>query len=201
MRVMSQVLLQPPALEEPRPRRWTLDEYYAMADAGLFLGQRAELVEGTIMVFSPQNWRHASSVDRAWEVLRRVLTAGFWVRMQLPLNLGPHSAPEPDISVVAGRRSDYTDHPTTALLLVEVSDTTLAYDRGPKASLYARIGIADYWIINLVDGRLEVLRDPVPDPSQPYGYRYQSVTLLTRADTVIPLAAPAVRIAVADLLP
>jgi Uma2 family endonuclease len=126
---------------------------------------------------------------------------GVWVRMQLPIDFGVHSEPEPDVSVVPGRRKDYSDaHPKTALLIVEVSRATLAFDRGKKASLYARQGIADYWIINLVDGQLEIRRDPRPDPTQPHGFGYASLTVLQRGDHVSPLNAPGVRIAVEDLL-
>jgi Uma2 family endonuclease len=123
-------------------------------------------------------------------------------RLQAPLHLGPRSAPEPDAAVVPGGPRDYTatGHPTTALLIVEVSDTTLSYDRGRKASLYARAGIADYWILNLVQ-QLEVHRWPVPDPTQHYRHGYADVLILTPQDHIAPLAAPKKRVAVADLLP
>ena len=86
------------------------------------------------------------------------------------------------MAVVPGGPRDYTrtGHPTTALLIVEISETTLAYDRGRKASLYARAKIADYWIVNLVHSRLEVRRNPVPDQGERYGWRYQDVLLLGR---------------------
>lgn len=191
----------PIPFDQPQPRRWTREEYYRLGEMGMFLNQRAELIEGKIMVLSPQKWLHASSVDRVAEVLRCALPAGFWVRMQLPLSLGQVSDPEPDISVVAGRREDYTDHPSKAVLLVEVSDSTLVFDRIQKASLYAHAGIADYWIVNLVDRRLEVRRTPATDSTQPYGYAYADLTTLLPPATVHPLAAPTVGVAVADLLP
>ncbi len=184
----------------PVPRRWTREEYYRMGEMGLFHGQRVELIEGEIMVLSPQNWPHSSTVDRVAEALRRDLGAGFWVRTQFPLNLGT-SDPEPDVSVVLGRREDYNDHPTTAVLIVEVSESSLSYDRTRKASLYARAGIADYWIVNLVNKQVEVYRDPRPDSSQFYGHGYASVAVLVPPAVVNPLAAPQVSLAVADLLP
>jgi hypothetical protein len=98
-------------------------------------------------------------------------------------------------------RSASPDNPTTALLVAEVSDTTLAYDRHTKGSLYAAAAIADYWIINLVDRQLEVYRNPVSDSSQRYGCRYDNVTILLATDHISPLAAPHARILVADLLP
>lgn len=189
-----------PAPDEPTPRRWTREEYYRMGDLGFFQGQRVELIEGEIMVHSPQSWPHASTVDRVAGALRRILENGFWVRTQFPLNLGTSDS-EPDVSVVPGRREDYSDHPTTAELIVEVSDTTLAYDRTRKASLYARVGIAEYWIVNLVNTQLEVRRHPQPDPSLHYGHGYGSLATLTPPGVVHLLAAPQVSLAVADLLP
>jgi Uma2 family endonuclease len=111
--------------------------------------------------------------------------------------------PDPDLAVIAGniRTHDPGHNPTSALLIVEVSDTTLRFDRGRKGSLYARCSIADYWIVNLVDGRLDVYRNPVPDSTQRYGYRYADVTHLAPSDFVTPLALPRARVAVADLLP
>ena len=203
---MSQIIVAPiPTIParvdaEPTPRLWTREEYYRMGELGFFHGQRVELIEGEIMVLSPQNWPHTLTVARVGEALHRALGAGFWVRMQFPLNLSS-SDPEPDVSVVGGRIEDYSDHPTTAVLIVEVSESTLAFDRKRKASLYARAGIADYWIVNLVDHQLEVRRDPRPDPSQYYGHGYASVTTLVPPAVVQPLAAPQVSLAVADLLP
>jgi Uma2 family endonuclease len=110
------------------------------------------------------------------------------------------SDPEPDVSVVAGKREDYRDHPTTALLIVEVSDTTLDYDQTQKVGLYARAGIADYWILNLVANQVEVYRDPVPDAAWPYGYRYGTVRVYFRGMTINPLAKPAAGVAVAAVL-
>ncbi len=189
-----------PTPEEPTPRRWTREEYYRMGDLGFFHRQRVELIEGEIFVLSPQSWPHASTVDRVAGVLRRMLGTDFWVLTKFPLNLGT-SDPEPDVSVVLGRREDYNDHPTTAVLIVEVSESSLDYDRTRKASLYARAGIADYWIVNLVNNQLEVRRDPRPDPSQHYGHGYGSLTTLVPPAVVNPLAASQVSLAVADLLP
>jgi Uma2 family endonuclease len=173
-----------------------------MGELGWFTGQRVELIDGEIMVLSPQGPFHTTSTDRVRRILEHTLGAGVWVRMQFPVDFGSYSEPEPDVSVVPGSLEDYTTaHPTTALLIVEVSDSTLSYDRNRKASLYARAGIADYWIVNLVDGQLEVRRHPVPHSSKRYGFDYDAVTILHRADIVVPLCRPEVRIPVGDLLP
>ena len=201
---MSTVLTSAPSPQsdlEPRPRRWSREEYYRLGELGLFHGQRAELIEGEIMVLSPQDPSHSYFADHVAEVLRESGWQGVWVRMQLPVNLGPYSEPEPDVSVVSGARNDYkAGHPTSVLLAIEVSDTTLAFDRGRKASLYALRGVGDYWIVNIEDHQLEVRRDPRPDPSQPFGYGYASLTVLHSGDVVVPLAAPHLSFDVADLL-
>jgi Uma2 family endonuclease len=185
----------------PRPRRWSKREYYRLGELGFFRGQRVELLEGQIVVLSPQNAAHSYTVDRVTRVLNAAFGQGFWVRMQLPIDLGQTTEPEPDVSVVLGSPGQFrTAHPTTAALVVEVSDTTLSYDRRRKGSLYARGGVDDYWIVNLVQGWLEVYRQPVPDASQRYGHRYASRADLVPPATVSPLALPQANVAVADLL-
>jgi Uma2 family endonuclease len=185
---------------EPQVRQWTRDEVYQMDGIGLFFGQRAELIEGQVLVMSTQRPEHYFTIDRMAETLRRALPSNLWVRQRAPLSFSPTSEPEPDLSVVIGNHNDYQDHPTSAVLVVEVSDTTLAFDRGQKASLYARAGIADYWIVNLVDRRLEVRRTPVADATQLYGHGYASLTELVPPAAVNLLAAPQVSLAVADLI-
>ena len=151
---------------------------------------------------TPQKSPHAAAVTLVQEALRVVLGIGCHVRTQLPLALDPASEPEPDVAVVHGAPRDYRDaHPATALLLVEVADTTLAFDRGWKSSLYARAGVADYWIVNLVDRVLEVYRDRRPEPAARYGWTYATVRRFDSEEGIVPLAAPTARVAVRDLLP
>jgi Uma2 family endonuclease len=185
-----------------RSRLWTKREYYRMGELGFFRGQRVELMEGRIAVLSPQNAPHWTDVDRVRHVLQGIFGTGFLVRMQGPLDLGKIVEPEPDVCVVSGRREDYEQaHPTSAVLIVEVSDSTLSYDRRRKSSLYASADIEDYWIVNLVARQLEVYRAPRPDARRHFGYRYSSRTDLMPPATVSPLALPQVVIPVADLLP
>jgi Uma2 family endonuclease len=187
----------------PRRRLWTRKEYYRLLDLGFFRGQRVELIEGVIVQMPAQKNYHALSISLTHDALRAVFGAGYWIRVQASLDLRPYSVPDPDLAVVKGdpRSHKTPNNPKTALLLVEVSDTTLGYDRRVKGSLYPRAGIADYWIVNLVDQQLEVHRNPVPDRSQRYGFIYADVITLTATDYVTPLAAPQARVAVADLLP
>jgi aryl-alcohol dehydrogenase-like predicted oxidoreductase len=109
---------------------------------------------------------------------------------------------EPDVAVVAGSIGDYADaHPTTAVLVIEVADTSLAFDRTAKASLYAKAGIPEYWMLNLAVRCLAVSRDPRPDASQPYGFGYATQFTVEASGSVSPLALPEAVIQVADMLP
>jgi Uma2 family endonuclease len=104
--------------------------------------------------------------------------------------------------VVSGDIDEYRlAHPARPVLAVEVAVSSLALDRSHKASLYARAGVADYWIVNLVDRVLEVHRDPAPDVEAPYGWAYASIEILSGGAAIAPLAAPASPIAVTSLLP
>lgn len=191
--------LSPPP--PPGPRLWTREEYYRLAALGFFDGQRVERIGGELVVMSPQDWLHTSSTAKTDEVLRAIFGPGFWVRCQFPLEFSLSSDPEPDVSVVAGRITDYSGHPNAAVLIVEVANTSLALDRGRKASLYASAGVPDYWVIDVNDRRIEVCRDPQPDASEPFGWGYASRTWLAATDALTPLAVPTARIAVVDLLP
>jgi Uma2 family endonuclease len=188
-------------VRQPQAYRWTKAEYHRMADVGFFADQRVELIDGEIIHLPSPRPRECTSLACVNEALWRPFGEGFVNRLHAPLDLGPDSEPQPDLAVVPGHPRDYREHPTTALLVVEVSETTLDYDRIRKADLYAGAKIADYWIVNLVDRQLEVYRKPVVDSSVAMGFRYADVTVLGPADFVSPLAVPTARVAVADLLP
>jgi Uma2 family endonuclease len=112
-------------------KRWTREDNDRMIDAGIFApGERVELLDGEIIDISPQKSGHTTAVRLTEEALRAVFGAGFEVRTQMPLALDSYSEPEPDVAVVPGSPRDYRDaHPSSALLVVEVTDSTLAYDR------------------------------------------------------------------------
>jgi len=188
---------------EAQPRRWTRDEYYRMADLGFFEDQRVELIDGEIFKMPPQKDVHAIVVGLVHRAVVAAFGPAVWVREQMPISLPNASEPEPDVSVVKGEPRNYLGkgHPRSALLVVEVSDTTWLFDRRRKASLYASAGIEDYWIVNLVDVRLEVLRNSVRDIAQPHGYRYDESVILKSGDAISPLAIPQSAIKVSDLLP
>ena len=183
-------------------RRWKRIEYDRLVDLGVFEGEPLELIGGQLIVAEPKGTYHSSAVSTAEYALRACLPSGWIVRTQLPVSLDDESEPEPDLVVVPGRPADYRHaHPERPALAVEVADSSLYFDRQPKGGLYARAGIEDYWIVNLVDRVLEVYRDPGPDPPALYGWRYRSVTTLAPPAVVVPLAFPSGQIAVLDLLP
>jgi Uma2 family endonuclease len=197
----GEVILKSPPADEPQPRRWTREEYYKMADLGIFEGQRVELIGGGIFIMSPQRPAHFGAIDRIAEILKNTFKDGYWIRTQGPLALRMDAEPEPDIAVVSGCREDYKEHPNTALLVVEVSLSTLEDDRTVKASLYASCNIADYWIVNLRDEQIEIFRTPIVDASALFGYAYGSKATLKAGQQISPQAKPDSMIKVADMLP
>jgi Uma2 family endonuclease len=183
-------------------RRWTRGEYERLVDLGMFHGEPLELIGGQLVVAEPQGSYHSSRLGAAADTLRAVLPPGWIVRVQMPLALDDESEPEPDVALVPGAWAEYeTAHPARPALVIEASASSLDFDRREKGSLYARAGLRDYWILNLVDRLLEMYRDRAPDPGAPYGWRYQSVEQLAAPAFVSPLALPSVRIPVRDLLP
>ncbi len=193
------------AVDDPplKTRRWMRTEYERLVDQGMFREhERLELLDGLLVMREPQGSRHGAGVAALCAVLARAFGAGFHVRPQLPIALDDTSEPEPDVVVVPGVPWDYvSSHPSAPVLVVEIAETSLSIDRAHKGSLYARAGIADYWIVNLAEALLEIYREPAPAPSARSGWEYRSIQRLTSGATIVPLAAPSARIAVADLLP
>jgi Uma2 family endonuclease len=189
---------------ESRVLKWTREQYYKLGELGMFEGKRVELIHGEIVEMSPIGWRHALATGLVSDALRLMFPTGFHVDVQSPLTVPgvvAGSEPQPDVLVVTGTRREYTDHPTKAALVVEVADTSLAFDINEKASLYASAGIADYWVLDLVHNRLYVFRDPRPDSEERFGHSYFRMSLNGPTDRVSPLAAPNASILVSELLP
>jgi Uma2 family endonuclease len=183
-------------------RRWTRAEYDRLVALGAFEREPLELVGGQLIVAEPQSAYHAGGVRAVDYALRAALPSGWIVSVQSPVSIDDESEPEPDVSIVPGQLADYRDaHPSRPVLVVEVAESSLRFDRLRKGSLYARAAIPDYWIVNLVDRVLEVYRDPGPEPSARYGWVYRSVVTLTPPRVVEPVGLSGVRVAVADLLP
>jgi len=185
---------------EPKRFRWTASEYRKMAEFGFFEGKRVELVKGEIIEMSPMKSAHATAVRLLVELLGSVFGKGFVVDSQLPLSLGKINEPEPDIAVVEGSVRDFAiEHPKTATLIVEISDSTLRFDRKEKAELYAENNIGEYWILNLRERCLEVYRHPVKDKNA--GFIYTEIFVVGEDRSVSPLAKPKAKIKVGDILP
>ena len=146
-------------------RQWTRQEYDRMIEAGVLTPEdRVELIEGEILTMTPQGTAHFTAMSLAQEALRAAVGPELHVRTQGPLALGSASEPEPDIAIVGGKVRDYRDHhPASAVLVIEIADGSLAYDREDKGSLYSRFGIPEYWIVNLVERLIEVYWNPEQD--------------------------------------
>ncbi len=189
-------VLTPEALFLLPRKRWTRDECRQMADLGLLKNNRYELIEGEVVDKMGQGRLHVFVVTRLVTYLIAIF-GGDHVQSQAPISLNETNQPEPDAAVLTGTVGDYLERdpePGDVRLVVEVSDTTLRTDRTVKALLYARAGIAELWIVNVADRRVEVFRQPGPNG-------YADTENVPDTGVLFPLAAPTAVIAVADLLP
>jgi Uma2 family endonuclease len=178
-------------------RLFTVDEYHQMAEAGI-LGEddRVELIEGEIVEMSPIGWDHASVVNRLNEILVVMFRDVATVSPQNPIRLSRITEPEPDIVLI---RRGYTPSPPAPpgapdiVLVVEVADSSLAYDRRTKMPLYARSGVAEAWLVDVSPGTITVFRDPTPEG-------YESSSTVGRGEEVALAAFPDRPLQVADVL-
>lgn len=151
----------------PAPHRFSVDEYHRIADAGLFGdNDHVELVEGEIIDMAPIASRHAACVNRLNRLLVSRLGERAIVSVQSPVRLGDLSEPQPDVAVLSPRSDFYAgSHPGPAdvVVVVEVADTTVGWDRGVKVPLYGRAGVVEVWVVDLAAERVEVSRRPGAD--------------------------------------
>lgn len=151
-------------------RRWSVDEYHEMLRAGILTeNDPIELLDGWLVRKMTKNPRHRIATRRVRRALERVVPQGWYVDSQEPITLSA-SEPEPDGAVIRGDSADYADrHPPAdaVALVVEVADTTLEFDQTMKKAIYAQAGIPAYWIVNLIDGRLEVYSVPTGPAERP----------------------------------
>jgi Uma2 family endonuclease len=181
--------------------RWSVDEYRRLDELGFFEDRNVEFIDGELYELTT-NPPHDTSVGLTGKTLGVAFGNGYVVREEKTLDLGRRFQPHPDVAVVEGELRNFSmKHPTRAVLLVEVADSSLRHDRVVKAHRYAAARIADYWIVNLAERQLEIHRKPEPDPDRPGRFRYAEVTLVPADGHAAPLAKPQARIAVADLLP
>jgi len=179
----------------PHCYRLTVAEYHRLGEIGIFNeDSRVELIEGDLIAMPPIGCQHAGHLDRIAQPFFRQVTQGI-VRVQSPIQLGDHSEPQPDLAVLRYREDFYTrSHPLPedVLLLIEVSDSTLRYDRDTKVPLYARAGIPEVWLLDLAGQRLEVYRRPSPE-----GYR--EIHYPAPAESIAPVLLPELILSVASL--
>lgn len=179
----------------PTPHRFTRQEYHRLAESRLLADERVELLDGVIITMSPQNSPHAATIHRLLFTLLPVVGDAAYLRVQAPIVLDDWSEPEPDIVICQPDPTDYAQHHPRAnqvMVVIEVADSSLAYDQGQKAQAYAASGIPEYWIVNLADRTVAILTDPSRD-------RYQHEQIKSENDTVFPLGGKAV--AVTAILP
>ena len=182
----------------PKTRKFTVAEYYRMGEVGILKpDERVELIEGEIIVKWPISPAHAGSVIISTRAFILLSQGRFMVNAQNPIHLDDASEPEPDVALLRPREDFYTrSHPTPAdvLLVIEIADSSLEYDRQTKAHLYGRSGIPETWVKNLPEDRIERFTEPGPDG-------YAQHTIHRRGDTLSPTSLPDLELAVSDLLP
>lgn len=185
----------------PQPRvtahQFTIDDYYRMAEVGILTeDDRVELIDGEIVDMNPIGASHSGHINRVVRVFRQLGVDRALLSVQNPVRLGPRAEPVPDVALLRPHADAYTSsHPTPAdvFLLVEVADSSLAYDRQVKAPLYSRHGIQELWIVDLIHGYVEIYRDPSPE-----GFR--SLHTAQPGDTIHPMAFPDLMVAIVDVL-
>jgi Uma2 family endonuclease len=193
------------AMMQQRQKLWTYDEFERLCASGLLGNARVELIRGRLIVMTPANPPHETSVGKTGDALRAVIGPGYHVREEKALALTAWDGPMPDLVVVRGARDDYrARRPTVAdaVLVVEVADTTSSDDQTDKADIYAAAGVDEYWLVNLPERTLEIRRRPAPDGDSDTGWRYAALTIVAEHEVApLPLPDQAAHIAVRDILP
>jgi Uma2 family endonuclease len=191
-RVEYERLVEAGFFEDEPTRPLKRVEYEWLVSEGAFDDERIELLDGVIVEMSPQDPRHSSTVARLAEVLIRAVSAEMQVRSQLPFGASDESLPEPDIAVVPRRDYDQA-HPRQAYLIVEVANSSVRKDRSIKGGVYARAGVPEYWVVDVVERRVELR-------SRPKDGSYASATLAQPGDVVRVASLGGLAIAVDDFL-
>lgn len=179
-------------------RRFTVDEYTRMSELGILAAtEHTELVNGEIITMIAKGFAHASATTRIKTLFELALQNQAIIRVQDPIRLNNHSEPEPDIVIAVRDPLAYSTHhpsPDEVLLVIEVADSSLKYDRETKAPLYSVAGIEEYWILDVIERQFYTFR-------QPKDGRYQTQTILAETLTVSPLAFDGLIVQIVDMLP
>jgi Uma2 family endonuclease len=181
--------------------RWTVTDYFRMAEAGLFDDRRVELIDGEVIEVQAQANAHRTSITRITRLLLKAFTPASWVVVQGTLVLPRYGAPDPDFHVFDVPEGTPDDQLPLPLVIIEVSDTTYLKDSTLKLREYARAGIEDYWIVNLPERRVEVYRDPENPTGRRQGWRYATATHHASGEQVRLLKRPKIAFDVAAMLP
>ncbi len=184
--------------EGGKRRLFSVGDYLCLAESGILQeNERIELIRGEIVTMSPIEVPHASTLNRLVWLLTSALGKQVILSIQNPLQLSEESMPQPDVAVLGFQDHFYSEHhpkPEDTLLIVEVADTSLRYDRRIKAPLYSAASIADYWIVNLAERQIEVYREPRPTGG------YRTMTIYSPGNTLSPLAFADVILGVDEIL-
>jgi Uma2 family endonuclease len=179
-------------------RLWTVADYHRMAETGILdEDERVELLEGKIIWMSAKGTAHSSAVRRTYKLLENRLGNQASISIQDPIQLNQRSEPEPDVAVVQIDPLDYADHhptPSEVYLIIEVADSSLKFDCETKAKAYAQAGIADYWVLDVVERQLYVFREPNEEG-------YQRKVILGEDARISPLQFADLQIVVLEMLP
>lgn len=184
------------AVFTPIRHKLSVEDYHKLGEVGVLTeDSRVELIDGELIDMAPIGGPHMRLVNRLNRLLVRTVGDLGEVSVQNPVTLPPRSEPQPDVTILKpsmDSAASVVPGPDDVLLLIEVADSTLSYDRNTKLKLYARAGIVESWIVNVPSRCVEVYREPTPD-----GYSRQLE--LRSNDTISPLALPTIKISVADI--
>jgi Uma2 family endonuclease len=185
---------------EPMPLRWTKQEYMACAQQGGFEGLKVYLFRGDLLKMAPIGPEQSGSTGENNSLFVKIFEPkGFVVRVQCPIDVPGQSMPEPDFAIVTRDQNRRRPAPNHAVLIVEMSFSTQKHDR-EKAQEYAGTGVADYWIVDLENRRMEVYRGIIDDPTALHGKRYADIKVFADTDSIAPLAAPEAMVRVGDMI-
>jgi Uma2 family endonuclease len=181
---------------EYQKRFFNVEEYYRMAEAGVLTpNDHVELIEGEIIEMSPIGGPHAACVRKLGALLARLLADSAILSIQNPVAINGYSEPQPDIAILKARDDFYSTHPTPddVLVIIEVADTSVEYDRNVKMPLYARAAIPEAWLVNLPKGVIEIY-------TQPVGGLYQRCQIFKKGQAIVSEALAGLSLSVDDVL-
>jgi len=206
---MTPATLTPPPVKtsgskrsDPVPHRWTIAEYRKLGETGIFDGLKTMLIHGEVYTMVFPNPPHDYSLGVLDDWLRLVFATGHHIRNQMGFDVGTDNDPGPDLAVVTGTRKELLGRtPTSAVMVIEVAESSLFIDTTTKAELYATAGVPEYWVLDVANRQLHVFREPVALSAGLGATAYRTHEVLAESETASPIAAPTARIRVAELLP